>query len=89
MSEPWCPLCLLPAVSPTPDLPPFLQVAVKEASQARQEEDKTEQRRRARADKKSQKKGSKPPGRPGEKRKAQEDFQDWGDEPGREPIISF
>ncbi|XP_046872792.1 squamous cell carcinoma antigen recognized by T-cells 3 isoform X1 [Hypomesus transpacificus] len=57
------------------------KVAVKEASQARQEEDKTEQRRRARADKKSQKKGSKPPGRPGEKRKAQEDFQDWGDEP--------
>lgn len=61
------------------------QVAEKEAHLVRQEEEKTEQRRRAKADKKNQKKGQKG-SRPGEKRKAEDkDYEDeWGEESGKE-----
>ncbi|XP_061116092.1 squamous cell carcinoma antigen recognized by T-cells 3 [Conger conger] len=56
------------------------KVAEKEALQARQEEEKAEQRRRAKADKKAQKKSQR---KAGEKRKAEdeEDEEDeWGDD---------
>lgn len=61
------------------------QVAEKEAHLVRQEEEKTEQRRRAKADKKNQKKGQKG-SRPGDKRKAEDkDYEDeWGEESGKE-----
>ncbi|KAM3868135.1 squamous cell carcinoma antigen recognized by T-cells 3 [Diretmus argenteus] len=56
------------------------KVAEKEANLARQEEEKTDQRRKAKADKKSQKKGQKG-FRAGEKRKVEQDnYQDEWDE---------
>ncbi|TWW60408.1 squamous cell carcinoma antigen recognized by T-cells 3 [Takifugu flavidus] len=51
------------------------RVAVKEANMARQEEDRAEQRRRAKSDKKAQKKMGKDV-HAGEKRKAQQDYED-------------
>uniref|UniRef100_A0A4W5NDR2 Spliceosome associated factor 3, U4/U6 recycling protein n=1 Tax=Hucho hucho TaxID=62062 RepID=A0A4W5NDR2_9TELE len=61
------------------------KVTEKEAHVARQEEEKTEQRLRAKADKKNQKKGQKG-SRPGEKRKTEDkDYEDeWGEESGKE-----
>lgn len=56
------------------------RVAEKEAVIARQEEDKAEHKRRAKADKKAQKKGQKA-NRTGDKRKAEDELEDeWGDE---------
>lgn len=56
------------------------RVAEKEAVIARQEEDKAEHKRRAKADKKAQKKGQKA-NRAGDKRKAEDELEDeWGDE---------
>lgn len=62
----------------------FCQVAVKEANIARQEEDRAEQRRKAKSDKKAQKKMGKDV-RAGEKRKAQQDYEDnWNNGTGEE-----
>lgn len=59
------------------------QVAEKEATVARQEEDRAEQRRKAKSEKKAQKKMGKDV-RTGEKRKAQQDYEDnWNDSIGR------
>lgn len=59
------------------------QVAEKEATVARQEEDRAEQRRKAKSEKKAQKKMGKDV-RAGEKRKAQQDYEDnWNDSIGR------
>uniref|UniRef100_A0A8C7GVZ6 Spliceosome associated factor 3, U4/U6 recycling protein n=1 Tax=Oncorhynchus kisutch TaxID=8019 RepID=A0A8C7GVZ6_ONCKI len=62
------------------------KVTEKEAHVARQVEEKTDQRRRAKADKKNQKKGQKG-SRPGEKRKAEDkDYEDeWGEESEQPP----
>lgn len=61
----------------------FSQVAVKEATVARQEEDRAEQRRKAKSDKKAQKKMGKDV-RAGEKRKAQQDYEDnWNNSTGK------
>lgn len=58
------------------------QVAVKEANIARQEEDRAEQRRKAKSDKKAQKKIGKDV-QAGEKRKAQQDYEDnWNNGTG-------
>lgn len=58
------------------------QVAEKEATVARQEEDRAEQRRKAKSDKKAQKKMGKHV-RVGEKRKAQQDYDDnWNNSIG-------
>uniref|UniRef100_H3DEK9 Spliceosome associated factor 3, U4/U6 recycling protein n=1 Tax=Tetraodon nigroviridis TaxID=99883 RepID=H3DEK9_TETNG len=55
------------------------KVAEKEATVARQEEDRAEQRRKAKSEKKAQKKMGKDV-RAGEKRKAQQDYEDnWND----------
>lgn len=59
------------------------QVAEKEATIARQEEDRAEQRRKAKSEKKVQKKMGKTV-RAVEKRKAQQDYEDnWNDSIGR------
>ncbi|KAK7172807.1 hypothetical protein R3I93_002818 [Phoxinus phoxinus] len=56
------------------------RVAIKEANLARQEEDKADQRRKAKADKKGQKKSQKA-NRTGDKRKAEDDGEEeWGEE---------
>ncbi|XP_016366409.1 squamous cell carcinoma antigen recognized by T-cells 3-like [Sinocyclocheilus rhinocerous] len=58
----------------------FLQVAEKEALQARQEEEKAEHRRKAKADKKGQKKSQKA-NRTGDKRKAEDEYEEeWGED---------
>lgn len=60
----------------------FLQVAEKEALLARQEEEKAEHRRKAKADKKGQKKSQKA-NRTGDKRKAEDECEDeWGEDAG-------
>lgn len=59
------------------------QVAEKEATVARQEEDRAEQRRKAKSEKKTQKKLGKDV-RAGNKRKAQQHYEDnWNDSIGR------
>uniref|UniRef100_A0A672T6W3 Spliceosome associated factor 3, U4/U6 recycling protein n=1 Tax=Sinocyclocheilus grahami TaxID=75366 RepID=A0A672T6W3_SINGR len=56
------------------------RVAEKEALQARQEEDKAENRRKAKADKKGQKKSQKA-NRTGDKRKAEDEYEEeWGED---------
>lgn len=58
-------------------------MAVKEANIARQEEDRAEQRRRAKSDKKTQRKMGKDV-QAGEKRKAQQDYEDnWNNGTGK------
>uniref|UniRef100_A0A672T8E7 Squamous cell carcinoma antigen recognized by T-cells 3-like n=1 Tax=Sinocyclocheilus grahami TaxID=75366 RepID=A0A672T8E7_SINGR len=58
------------------------RVAEKEALQARQEEDKAENRRKAKADKKGQKKSQKA-NRTGDKRKAEDEYEEeWGEDAG-------
>lgn len=58
-------------------------MAEKEATVARQEEDRAEQRRKAKSDKKGQRKTGKDV-RFGEKRKAQRDYEDnWNDSTGK------
>uniref|UniRef100_A0A8C1MDP5 Spliceosome associated factor 3, U4/U6 recycling protein n=1 Tax=Cyprinus carpio TaxID=7962 RepID=A0A8C1MDP5_CYPCA len=58
------------------------RVAEKEALQARQEEEKAEHRRKAKADKKGQKKSQKV-NRTGDKRKADDEYeQEWGEDAG-------
>ncbi|CAB1319885.1 unnamed protein product [Coregonus sp. 'balchen'] len=82
-----CRKALHRAVQCTSDYPEHVcEVTEKEAHLALHEEEKTEQRRRAKADKKNQKKGQKG-SRPGEKRKAEDkDYEDeWGEESEQPP----
>lgn len=61
----------------------FGQVAVKEANIARQEEDRAEQRRKAKSDKKAQKKMGRDV-QAAEKRKAPPDYEDnWNNGTGK------
>ncbi len=58
-------------------------MAEKEANMARQEEERADQRRKAKSEKKAQKKGQKGP-RAGEKRKVeQDDHNAWNEDSGQ------